>query len=442
VSIKEGSTGLWTPVSADVCGLGDDFKSWDDDKLPGPWKKLGSSTHYGNQRNAACGFQAAPFCGKDVIYTDDDSINACKMVPKDLWEFPAGRYAAPTGNYYTQTGPPGSGTNGYMSCGECFEIEVDQTYTPIAPAPYAGSVTVQIADSCPCGPNVKWGCGKYSERDEIPGLGAFPPGVIHLDLSNPAMGQLSTGDPNAFNEGKGASVLATTYRRVACPIKTNMYMNLSNASMGPAGSNLIYTGMGFSIVNVAGAGSLFKVEIQGSPPPILPPGSGPSPPPPLATYCYQYGNTCDVSHYCNQEAGYSGCGSDQPNNQFASNTAGLCVYGPGGSGTDPKYFEPVYKQCASPAPSKQTLVSTGSDDQFWIDCPRSMNFTATRPQERYAIWQTSAAVIAPVRFKITDSKNRQKITDYVPADWFVTCPSEGSYAGCFYNLGVQFKATL
>jgi hypothetical protein len=389
----------------------------------------GSSTHYGNDYQGACGFQAAMFCNKSFKYDDPNAAAICKNVPDELKEGPMGGFfAAPSGYYYTQKRPDGST---YLSCGECYEIEIDETLTPdytpsIGPNGVpSGKVVVQIVDACPAGPNTEWCAGPYSTRPGLPGLG---PASLHLDLSDASMGVLSTGDPNAiYKQLKNVlAVAATKYRRVACPITTSMYMALTYVSLSPASTHGFY-GMGFGIANVAGAGSLFKVEIQGSQ----------EPGPVTGKYCYQFAQTCNDEHSCNVQ-------SDNPNCPGVySDDPDLCIP----ANAKQQFFKPACTACASYCGLSQEEAERGSSE--WINCLRGVEMVPSRPQEESGIWQFNTQLFAPVRLRITDSKNRVVVTDWIPYESFLTQCNTTTQEGCFIRLTTnngadiaQFPATL
>ena len=180
----------------------------------------------------------------------------CSSVPDALKYFPAGRYAAPSGAYYSQE-------HDYLSCGECIEIQAVNCEG--APVPDR-SVVVQISDSCPCGPNPKWCCGPYSVR---PGFDASSSGTIHLDLSNPAFSALNSSGGNP-STSIPYGVVATQYRRVACkPLADSDMYAVMTIGQTPSSCSA-YAGcestsyISFQIANVAGAGSLWSVEIRGA----------------------------------------------------------------------------------------------------------------------------------------------------------------------------------
>ena len=443
----QNSDGSWTALTPEVCGRGTIFSSWNQEATDFFTPK-GSSTHYGNQRNGACGFQAASFCSNKFTYIDPDSAKTCEIIPDDLKASPiSGFYAAPSGYYYTQVGPDGSST--YLSCGECYEIVVDTEFTPnYVPSAGSGSVVVQIADSCPGAPNIKWCAGEFSARPDIPKLGA---GSLHLDLNDASLGVLTAGDPNAFAKGL-PNVLpfaATKYRRVPCPITTAMYLALAYVSFQTPVSTQGFYSMGFGVTNVAGAGSLFKVEMQGSPEPPQPPppGAAPGPAAPTGKYCYQFSGTCTDQHSCtvqpaNPNWSCPGTYSDNPN---------LCIPVNAPANT-PQFFAPACAACPSfcglPSIGADGSVGPPSSEGVWVNCPRGTDVTETRPQEEYGIWQLNSQLFAPVRLRITDSKNRVIVTDWIPYDSFTHCNStttEGCYIKLTTNNGAgiaQYPATL
>jgi hypothetical protein len=244
-----------------------------------PWH-YSRSTHFGLTSGGACAFGLYGLCTPSHTFTDSTLAGQCntfcKLYP-DLCRDPdtttlRGNFAAPPGHYYTQFWPslPGDNDN-YLSCGECFELvrtKKDGTDYQPAETGYTPSIVLQIVDSCPCSANAKWCCG--SGRDHCGEVSDFkygcqlppspppppadrdplPSESLHLDLSDIAMARLQTGDANKeLVDG----VIPTRYRRVPCPIKGNIHILLKN------GGEYYFA---FSVVNVAGIGSLVNVEAR------------------------------------------------------------------------------------------------------------------------------------------------------------------------------------
>jgi hypothetical protein len=246
-----------------------------------PWH-YSRSTHFGLTYGGACAFGLYGLCTKAYTFTDTQlgglCATFCKTYP-DLCQDPAtttlrGNFAAPDGDYYTQFWPdlPGDNDN-YLSCGECFQLvrtKKDGTDYQAAETGYTPPVVLQIVDSCPCSANSKWCCG--SGRDHCGEVSDFkygcplPPSTqsslvpadhdplpnesLHLDLSDIAMSRLQTGSANGMMVD---GVIPTRYRRVPCPVTGNIYILLKN------GGEYYFS---FSVVNVAGLGSLVKVEAR------------------------------------------------------------------------------------------------------------------------------------------------------------------------------------
>jgi len=238
------------------------------------------STHFGLTSGGACAFGLYGLCTKSFNYTDPNLATQCDTFCKawpDLCRDPdsvtlRGNFAAPPGHYYTQFWPslPGDNDN-YLSCGECFELvrtKKDGTDYQSSESGYTPSVVLQVVDSCPCSANSKWCCG--SGRDHCAEVSDFkygcqlppappPPAVdrdplptesLHLDLSDIAMARLQNGDANKeIVDG----VIPTRYRRVPCPVKGNIHILLKN------GGEYYFS---FSVVNMAGLGSLVNVEAR------------------------------------------------------------------------------------------------------------------------------------------------------------------------------------
>jgi hypothetical protein len=246
-----------------------------------PWH-YSRSTHYGIGKGGACAFGLYGVCS-DAMKPGDPFYNPeceafCNAYP-DLCKDPSGttfraNWVAPPGNYYTQFWPslPGERDN-YLSCGECFEIvrtRKDGTDYQSGEDGYTPSVTVTVADSCPCAANTKWCCG--SGRDHCYEVADFeygcqlPPGLsldptlerdplpdesIHIDLCSIAMARLQTGSANG---GIVDGVIPIKYRRVPCPVVGNIHIWLHSG----AGDYWF----ALSVVNVKGLGSVTIVEAQ------------------------------------------------------------------------------------------------------------------------------------------------------------------------------------
>eukprot|EP00727_Mastigamoeba_balamuthi_P012358 m51a1_g7745 hypothetical protein (420) ;mRNA; f:16657-18116 len=237
--------------------------------LPAAWKCSDSevngefwpsrSTHYGRTDSGACAFAIAPNCR-----TSSDT--GCQDVPADIFADPAaGKYAAPQGDYYSQTGS-------YISCGECFEVKcADKQCTSREP------VVLRIADSCPCKDNLKWCCAAQSECSELglstDGSAHCPKSAgnttwdnarsIHLDLNDLAMAQVTAGKDSGSTPG----VINTFARRVSCKPKGNVYM-LTNPSLTPQDCYLVhpqqakcFSWFAVTPLNVAGAGTVTSVQL-------------------------------------------------------------------------------------------------------------------------------------------------------------------------------------
>lgn len=238
------------------------------------------STHFGTAPTGACAFGLYGICSTAMKLANADLQKSCDSFCKwypDLCKDPSGttlrgNFAAPQGNYYTQfwSSLPGDIDN-YLSCGECFELvhtQNDGTEYQSGAGGYTPPIVLQVADSCPCSANSKWCCG--SGRDhcgEVEGTFKYgcplPPGnlpaehdpqaneSIHFDLSDIAMSRLQTGDPNGtISDG----VVPTKYRRVPCPVVGNIHIWLR-----PNASEYYFA---MTVVNVAGLGSVAKIEAQ------------------------------------------------------------------------------------------------------------------------------------------------------------------------------------
>jgi hypothetical protein len=246
-----------------------------------PWH-YSRSTHFGLTYGGACAFGLYGLCTTAYKFTDGAlqglCTTFCKTYP-DLCSDPPtttlrGNFAAPDGDYYTQFWPdlPGDNDN-YLSCGECFQLvrtKKDGTDYQPGETGYTPPVALQIVDSCPCSANSKWCCG--SGRDHCGEVSDFkygcplPPSTqstlvpadhdplpnesLHLDLSDIAMSRLQTGDANGMMVD---GVIPTRYRRVPCPVKGNIHILIKN------GGEYYFS---FSVVNVAGLGSLVSVEAR------------------------------------------------------------------------------------------------------------------------------------------------------------------------------------
>jgi hypothetical protein len=246
-----------------------------------PWH-YSRSTHFGLTYGGACAFGLYGLCTTAYKFTDASlqglCTTFCKIYP-DLCADPPtitlrGNFAAPDGDYYTQFWPdlPGDNDN-YLSCGECFQLvrtKKDGTDYQQGETGYTPPVDLQIVDSCPCSANSKWCCG--SGRDHCGEVSDFkygcplPPSTqssvvpadhdplpnesLHLDLSDIAMSRLQTGDANGMMVD---GVIPTRYRRVPCLVKGNIYILVKN------GGAYYFS---FSVVNMAGLGSLVSVEAR------------------------------------------------------------------------------------------------------------------------------------------------------------------------------------
>ena len=128
------------------------------------------STHYGITYAGACAFGIYGLCNvkTNSIMESEICQTFCKNYP-DLCEDREdskfsfrGNFIAPNGNYYTQfwSSLPGDHDN-YLSCGECYELEITQEDGTPYPEGQRRSdnIIAQIVDSCPCAANAKWCCG-------------------------------------------------------------------------------------------------------------------------------------------------------------------------------------------------------------------------------------------------------------------------------------------
>ncbi|ORX85141.1 hypothetical protein BCR32DRAFT_229961 [Anaeromyces robustus] len=222
------------------------------------------STHYGLTYAGACAFGVYGLCSFKSNVTMESEIcqKFCKNYP-DLCEDPVdtklslrGNFIAPNGNYYTQfwSSLPGDYDN-YLSCGECYELEITQEDGSLYPEKQRRSenIIAQIVDSCPCSANAKWCCGSgidhCNEIDFKYGC-PIPEDSVHFDLSDIAMARLQTNDPNG---GMVEGVIPIRYKRVPCPVKGNIYIRIL------PGANQWY--FAINVVNVANMGSLVAVEV-------------------------------------------------------------------------------------------------------------------------------------------------------------------------------------
>ena len=223
------------------------------------------STHYGITYAGACAFGVYGLCALKSDITMDSEIcqTFCKNYP-DLCEDPdgsnfslRGNFIAPNGNYYTQfwSSLPGDYDN-YLSCGECYELEITKEDGSLYPEGERRSdnIIAQIVDSCPCSANAKWCCGSgidhCHEIDFKYGC-PIPEDSVHFDLSDIAMARLQTNDPNG---GLVEGVIPIRYKRVPCQVKGNIYIRIL------PGANQWY--FAINVVNVANMGSLVAVEVS------------------------------------------------------------------------------------------------------------------------------------------------------------------------------------
>lgn len=224
------------------------------------------STHFGITVAGACGFGLYQVCSSSIDYEDSEISSLCgpfcKVYPSlcknpEGWSF-RGNFAAPQGNYYTQTWPVlDDDEYNYLSCGECFEVyrtkDDGSDYQP-GEKGYQPPILLSIIDSCPCGANPKWCCGAEDQCEEASHLKygcPLPKDSIHLDLSDVAMTRLQSGKHDGERE---TGIIPTKYRRVPCPSFGNMYIWLRKNS-GPYW-------FAFTVVNSAGYGAIAKVEIK------------------------------------------------------------------------------------------------------------------------------------------------------------------------------------
>jgi len=245
-----------------------------------PWR-FSRSTHYGMGYGGACAYGLYGVCSSAMKSGDPRFLEQCTAFCKaypDLCKDPAGttlrgNWGAPPGNYYSQFWPslPGARDN-YLSCGECFEIELtkkDGTDYQVGETGYTPPITLQVADSCPCAANSKWCCGsgrdhcyevadfKYgcqlppSPPDPALDRDPLPNESIHIDLCDIAMSRLQTGDANG-NMVDG--IIPIKYRRVPCPVVGNIHVWLHS------GASEYWFAM--SVVNIKGLGAVTVVEAQ------------------------------------------------------------------------------------------------------------------------------------------------------------------------------------
>jgi len=227
--------------------------------------KYSRSTHYGITYAGACAFGVYGLCAfkSNITMASDICVTFCENYP-DLCEDPEGvtkmslrgNFIAPNGNYYTQFWPslPGDYDN-YLSCGECYELEITNEDGSLYPEgkKRSDNIIAQIVDSCPCSANAKWCCGSgidhCNEIDFKYGC-PIPEDSVHFDLSDIAMARLQTNDPNG---GMIEGVIPIRYKRVPCPVKGNIYIRVL------PGANQWY--FAINVVNVANMGSLVAVEV-------------------------------------------------------------------------------------------------------------------------------------------------------------------------------------
>jgi len=223
------------------------------------------STHYGITYAGACAFGVYGLCSLKSKITMESEIcqTFCKNYP-DLCEDREdsnyslrGNFIAPNGNYYTQfwSSLPGERDN-YLSCGECYELEITQEDGTPYPEGQRRSdnIVAQIVDSCPCAANAKWCCGSgidhCNEVDFKYGC-PIPENSVHFDLSDIAMARLQTNDPNG---GLIEGIIPIRYKRVPCPVKGNIYLRVL------PGANKWY--FAINAVNIANMGSLISIEVK------------------------------------------------------------------------------------------------------------------------------------------------------------------------------------
>ena len=224
------------------------------------------STHYGITYAGACAFGIYGLCNvkTNSIMESEICQTFCKNYP-DLCEDREdskfsfrGNFIAPNGNYYTQfwSSLPGDHDN-YLSCGECYELEITQEDGTPYPEDKRRSdnIIAQIVDSCPCAANAKWCCGSGIDHcAEVEGFKygcPIPDNSVHFDLSDIAMARLQTNDPNG---GLVEGIIPIRYRRVPCPVKGNIHIRVL------PGANQWY--FAINVVNVANMGSIIAVEAK------------------------------------------------------------------------------------------------------------------------------------------------------------------------------------
>eukprot|EP00727_Mastigamoeba_balamuthi_P009840 m51a1_g5479 hypothetical protein (744) ;mRNA; r:297564-300698 len=216
------------------------------------------STHYGSTSGGACGMDDFPNCL---------SNSSCDGAPSVLFDnVYAGKYCAPQGDYFAQTGQ-------YLSCGECFEVRCVDPKWCHSTEP----VFLRVADACPCYCNTKWCCGNWSTcaLEMLPDTDGYPHCArsnnslwgqrsLHLDLNDVAMMELAWGKGNS---GDLPGVVNTYARRVPCSVKGNVHLKLSSSvSINkncvvkyPDTADCFYY-LAFAVINVEGTGSVSAVE--------------------------------------------------------------------------------------------------------------------------------------------------------------------------------------
>ena len=182
----------------------------------------------------------------------------------------AGFYAAPQGDYYCQLGD-------YLSCGECIELKCYDDSCKII----NNTIIINIADSCPCKPNQKWCCDKYSDCNELPSdidghphcavsnNGLWTNNSIHLDLCDTAFFMLTTGDRNGTPK---SGIVNTLMRRVSCPVvnNSNVYIVFDQSAkyddncytVNNEPSKPCFRYLAFNIYNVRGYGGIQNVTMK------------------------------------------------------------------------------------------------------------------------------------------------------------------------------------
>ena len=227
--------------------------------------KYSRSTHYGVTYAGACAFGVYGLCSfKSKLTMESDICQTfCKNYP-DLCDDPEitklslrGNFIAPNGNYYTQfwSSLPGDLDN-YLSCGECYELEIlKEDGTPYPEGERrSDNIIAQIVDSCPCSANAKWCCGSGIDHcNEVADFKygcPIPEDSVHFDLSDIAMSRLQTNDPDG---GMVEGIIPIRYKRVPCPVKGNIHIRVL------PGANQWY--FAINVVNVANMGSIVSVEV-------------------------------------------------------------------------------------------------------------------------------------------------------------------------------------